>query len=195
MIRKDEHMKHMASLTVVLLGLSAFLPGCLTAATETYRGITGAQYSYEEVQPAAPARDERTLGEYKRFELGSFTDDMGGKVPRAFFEYLPTQFNIALAKKKLPDEVGGKTLLVRGKVVHYESESLGAVLISPLEEVVARVELVDKQSGKVIGVANCVGRSTARTTMGVESMAQGLSRGIVGWIDSRYPKGGRDEKD
>ena len=180
------------AIATVLFAASAMLGTGCTAAMETYRGITGAQYGYEEIQPPAASYDVQALAAYTRFDLGQFTDDMGGRVPRDFFEYLPGEFQTALVKWKMPNDPRGKALLIRGRVLHFESESLGGMLVSPMVEVVARVELVDKASGKVLGTANCIGRSTARTTQTVRNMSEGMGRAIVSWIDSRYPKAGRE---
>ena len=179
----------MIRITIVALLLTvASLAGAgCTAASETVHGIRGADYEFKPVQPI-----DRSLGEYRRFELAPFTDDTGGRTPREFFEYLPGAFQTALYKWKLPNESGGRALLIRGKVLHFESQSTGAMLVDPMEEVLARVELVDRRSGKVLGVANCIGRSKARVTMGTKNLAEGMGRAIADWIDSAYPKGGRE---
>ena len=57
-----------------------------------------------------------------------------------------------------------------------------------LEFAVARVEFVDKDSGKVLGRSSCVGRTTERVNLGVGKKAEGLAKAIVKWIDARYPK-------
>ena len=112
---------------------------------------------------------------------------MNGQTPRALFDLLGEKFALELAKTKLP--VGGaKTLLGRGKVLHYEDSSTVGKAVGPVEFVVARIEFVDKGTDSVIGVANCVGRTTARVNLGAEEKAEGLARAIVKWIDERYPK-------
>jgi prophage DNA circulation protein len=61
-------------------------------------------------------------------------------------------------------------------------------VFGPFEEVVARVELVDKASGTVLGVANCIGRSNTSVNKGVNKKAEGLSKAIAIWIGRSYPK-------
>jgi hypothetical protein len=56
------------------------------------------------------------------------------------------------------------------------------------EEVLARVEFVDKATNKVMGTANCIGRTAETVNVGVETKAEGLAKAIVNWIADRYPK-------
>jgi hypothetical protein len=46
---------------------------------------------------------------------------------------------------------------------------------------------VDKDTGKVLGSANCIGRTAERVNIGVEKKAEGLSKAFIAWIESRYP--------
>jgi len=120
--------------------------------------------------------------------LGAITDDMGGKVPPGLFTALPVKLAEALRDKKIPNAASGKTLLIQGKILHYEGASSSAVATAGVEFVVARIELVDKDTGKVLGVANCAGWSSKRVTLGVDRKAEGLAKAIVGWIDKHYPQ-------
>ncbi len=178
-------MKH-AITTVAILTASLAATGCTTALKEGAGLALGAKGSVTSLRGSA-AGDTAALAGYDNFELGILTDDMNGQTPREMFDLLGEQFTLALAKKKLP--VGGaKTLLARGRVLHYEDSSRAGKALGPVEFVVARIEFVDKATGSVLGVANCVGRTTARVNLGPEKKAQGLARAIVKWIDQRYPK-------
>ena len=172
------------TVTVFLLVVLAMTAGCSQAIKEGVGVARGAKGIYMPISPLAVS----PLGQYTRFELGKFEDGIGGKVPRELLAYLPEKFKEQLAENELPNNPGGKTLLARGTILHYEDENIIGMLIGPLEEVVARVELVDKDSGKVLGVANCIGRTTTRVNKGVEKKADGLAKAIVGWIASYYPK-------
>ena len=114
-------------------------------------------------------------------------------VPPDLWADLRTAFAEELAEKGLPNDSSGKTLLIRGRIVHYEGDGILGLALSPLEEVVARIELVDKDSGNVLGVANCIGRTTASVNTGVEKKAQGLAKAIVSWLDKRYPETHRQQ--
>jgi len=130
----------------------------------------------------------RPLGEYQRFELGTFTDDFGGKVPPVVMQACRSAWPGALKDKKLPNVPGGKTLIARGRIIHYEGSGTLGKVTGPIEEVVARVELVDKDSGRVIAIGNCVGRTTTRVNLGADKKGQGLAKAIASWIADRYPE-------
>ncbi|MCD6304556.1 MAG: hypothetical protein J7M21_06305, partial [Planctomycetes bacterium] len=92
------------------------------------------------------------------------------------------------AAAHLPRDPAGRTLVVRGTVIHYESASTLGFVIGPLEEVIVRAELVDKDTQRVLGRANCIGRTKASINAGPKQKAKGLAKAFVRWIDSRYPK-------
>ena len=96
-----------------------------------------------------------------------------------------------LKDEKIPNARSGKTLLIQGKILHYQGASSSAVATAGVEFVVARIELVDKDSGRVLGVANCAGWTSKRVTLGVPEKAEGLARAIVKWIDKHYPESQR----
>jgi len=178
--------------TVMLLTAASML-GCSTAAKETVGLFTGAKGLYAPIKPVAADQTARPLGQYRHFELGAITDDFGGNVPGGLISHLRQAFPEAIADAKLPNEPGGKTLLIRGRILHYEDAGTLGFAIGPLEEVVARLEMVDKDSGQVLGEANCIGRTTTRTTLGVANKGRGLAKAIASWIDKRYPEEGRAE--
>ncbi len=176
-------MKRRAILMVSLVGLTALIGGCGTAIGEGAALAMGASGSPTPLQEVST-----NLGVYRRFELGAITDDMGGKVPRELFILLPGAFAKELEEEKIPNSSSGKTLLIQGKILHYQSASSTAVATAGTEFVVARIELVDKDSGQVLGVANCAGWTSKRVTLGIPEKAQGLARAIVKWIDQHYPQ-------
>jgi len=180
-----------AAVAVVSAGV---LSGCGTAAKEIIGATMGPKGTFVPIRPIAADKEARPLGGYTRFELGKFTDDMGGRSPVELLSYLPGAFRTELAEEKIPIGPGGKTLVLRGKIIHYEDQNLLGAMISPIEEVVVRTEMVDKQTGKVLGVAHCVGRTTTRVNKGVEKKGIALGKALAAWIDARYPKEGREEE-
>ncbi len=161
--------------------------GCGRAISEGFGLWSGAKGIYAPITSTPPEGDYPLAG-YTTFELQRFTDDFGNTPPE-LFACMPDTFSLALTEKRIPNVPGGKTLIIRGKILHYEDEKrVGiAAVLGPLEEVIARVELVDKDSGKVLGVANCIGRTEQSVNQGVEKKAQGLAKAIVSWIDKEYP--------
>ncbi len=162
--------------------------GCVgRAISEGLGKVTGAKGITIVIDPLSQRSRDIALVEYTRFELAPFTDEFG-KTPSALLPLLKDRFERQLAARKIAN-TGGKTLLIRGKIIHYEDATRAvSQVFGPFEEVVARVELVDKSSGKVLGVANCIGRSRETVNQGVEKKADGLAEAIVSWIAAHYPK-------
>jgi hypothetical protein len=128
------------------------------------------------------------LMSFDSIEIGEFT---------VGFERTP-QTLIPMMKPKLVEELlekgqpvaqkGDKTLVIRGKVIYYESSAGGKEhVFGPLEEAVAIVELVDKKSGSTISRAACVGRTTASVNRGTDAKADGLAEAIAAWISTYRP--------
>lgn len=162
--------------------------GCTTAIKESVGVARGAKGLYVPVQPVSPDPSARPLGVYRRFEMGPVADDMGGRAPRQLIDDLPAEIAGRLAEAQLPDEPGGKALVIRGRILHYEDAGTLAMVLGPVEEVVARIELVDRDTGAVVGVANCIGRTTERVNRGLNKKTEGLAKAIVAWIAARYPQ-------
>ena len=182
-------MKRRTILIILLSGFMTLTGGCISRlAKEGFGAATGGKGSFTVLQPISADMNARPLGVYDRFELGSITDNMNGLAPTGLFSALPGEFAVALAGEKIPNALRGKTLLIRGKVLHYEDASMTGHAFGPLEEVVARIELVDKNTGRVIGVANCVGRTQESVNTGVSKKAEGLAKAIAKWIDKYYPQ-------
>ncbi len=178
---------HAAVMIVAIAGILA--GGCTGTAIKEGVGLAfGAKGSVTSLTGSPPSPAVRPLRPYQRFELSNFTDDMAGLVPPELFRRLPAAFRKAMADKKIRNAAAGKTLLIRGKVLHYEDSSMVSKALGPAEFVVAQVEFVDKETGKVLGRANCVGRTSARVNIGVGKKAEGLGRAIANWIDQRYPE-------
>ncbi len=177
------------SLVGAIIALSS---GCGRVIKEGVGVARGAKGLYTPIESSALQTDPYPLRVYRRFELGEITDDFGGKVPPSLWTYLSNEFQHELSEEELPNDPGGKTLLVRGRILHYEDTSTLGHALGPLEQVVARIELVDKSTGQVLGTANCVGRTTESVNTGVAKKAQGLAKAIVAWISKRYGPEDRD---
>lgn len=177
---------------VVLIVAAVWLgAGCGRALREGLGEVRGASGVVIAVKPASTAANPGELAAYRRFELGDIREDMGGQLSGQFLPLLRQEFSSQLADKHLPNEAGGKTLVVRGTIFHYEDVGTIGTVISPLEEVICRTEFVDKSTGRVLAVTNCVGRTNTSLNRGVATKAEGLAKAFVAWIDKRYPKEGR----
>ena len=186
------------SLLLIVSALAAASTGCTgRIISEAMGKATGAKGITIVIDPVSDRNRDIALAGYSRFELAPLTDDFG-RTPPEFFRMLNGKFLREMAARKIPNANApagqGKTLLIRGKIIHYE-DSTRAVsqVFGPFEEVVARIELVDKSSGKVLGTANCIGRSKETVNQGVEKKADGLAEAIVSWIAAHYPKADKDK--
>lgn len=155
--------------------------GCI-ALSEGVGAARGAKALYMQIRPDAATAAGRPLVRYTRFELGNFTDEIGGKVPPELMPYFRMEFKEQMEEHGLVSRASGKTLLIRGQILHYEGSGTMGVLLSAVEEVIVRTELVDKSSGKVLAVANCIGRSKTRVNRGVDKKAEGLAKSVAQWI-------------
>ncbi len=169
-----------------IIGLVA-LSGCSTAIGEGVGLVKGPDGTFVTVR-AATSTSSFFLSDYTQFELGNFSDDTGRNVPMSFMGHLQSVFPRVVADRDLPN-YAGKTLVLRGTILHYEGEGLVGKIIGPIEQVIVRAEMVDKESGQVLTTANVVGRTTSRINLGVDKKALGLARGLVAWIQKYRPEG------
>ena len=146
----------------------------------------GGRGSYMLVKPTSAGLSANAFADYTDFELTRLGDKTGGQTPSQVLAIMPTAFYEALAKANLPSS-GGRTLLIRGDIWHYEKSGLFGQVFGPFEEALARVEFVDKASGRVVGEANIVGRTKTSRNQGPEEKGRGLARGIVKLIDDHFP--------
>ena len=178
--------KTLATLTLVGLLLSS--GGCLGRIVgEAWEGTTGGSGRSQIVDPVSGSLDG-----YTNFEMERFTDKTHGNVPAAFWTMLPEAFDKLAYADGLPQQAGGKTVIIRGSVIYYETGVLTDQVFGPLEEAVAYVELIDKETGRSLGKITAVGRTTKTIPMGPETKAGGLSKTIIKWINASYPEAMRD---
>ncbi len=157
--------------------------GCTRGIKEGLGLFQGGKGSFQELRmPSTP------LTSYDSIEVGRFTSGFA-PAPSTLADLVGPRLTEELRKKGQP--VGGsgsKTLVVRGTVTYYESASSSGHIFGPLEEAIADVELVDKAGGQVVARASCVGRSTASTSTGVNTKAEGLAEAVANWIAKYRPK-------
>jgi hypothetical protein len=186
---KESAVRKPALLFLLAAGVTLVAPGCFSAVIREGSGaVLGAKGTFMPIVPLIGAKVDRPLGAYSRFELGTITDEIGGQMPPEFVSLLGAAFTQQARKAGLPDIPNGRTLLLRGAVVHYESASTMGFVLGPLEEAIVRAEMVDKATGKVLATANCLGRTEARVNAGPQEKAEGVAKGMVKWIESGFPE-------
>ena len=176
-------------LAATVLGLVLLGQGCFRAIGEGYAAVEGASGIVRVVQPV-PAAQSKPLGQYTQFEVQPFGDDTALGVPEEVNYLMPLNLQADLVKDNIPiSDTSGKKLLIRGRYVYYEEAAKISVdqVFGPFEEVIARVQLVDGESGTVLGEAYCIGRSNNTSAMGAKDKAGGLAKAIAKWINEMYP--------
>lgn len=185
--------RRIALAAVIALGLAAG-GGCSRAISEGMEKTLGPTGIVSPMDPRWPEKDQMYLASYRNFELEQPIKSQFPDTPAEFMHYFPIKLNEQLAGKSLPTDRNGKTLLIDVDILGYQSVSSYQKAWGPTEEVVARVTLKDKASGKIVGRAICFGRTYQSVGLGPKWKAWGLARAIVnGWIDKYYPKEGRKE--
>ncbi|MDY6913171.1 MAG: hypothetical protein SVT52_01750 [Planctomycetota bacterium] len=174
------------TMIAALVSVALLFGGCSRLAKEGIGVASGAKGVYAEIQ--APSRP---LGMYHNIQPGQIEDSFGGRTPPGLLSALPGKITEQLHNEGLPTGTSGKTLVITGKVIYYEAAGITGEVFGPFEEAVAEIQLVDKDTGRVVSVANCVGRSTTSLNRGVDKKAEGLAKGIVKWISKHYPEAGR----
>lgn len=176
--------------STAVLGILAFsVPGCMGRLVgEGAERALGPKGAYWEEKPLAESKDDKVLAPYQRFELGEVTNDFGRNVPPEFFELFQQEFVKQLHDSKLPKGREGRTAVFNVHVIHYEKADTTDNVLGPLEQVVARVEIVDKDSGAVLATGNAVGRTGKTVGLGVDWKARGLAKALIRWASDYYPK-------
>ena len=180
---------------MVLTGLMLLSQGCVGRVIgEGAEKTLGPKGDYWQEKPLAASKDSKVLGAYKRFELGTVKNDYGKNVPADFIPKFRAEFAKEMKDAKLPEDASGKTLLINVSVIHYETADTTDNVLGPLEQVVAHVDLVDKDTQQVLASGNAIGRTGKTVGLGVEWKARGLAKALVKWISDYHPKGKEAEE-
>ena len=188
-------MKRIAMLTGLICCATLVAPGCVSRLIdEGIEKSLGPTAKALPMEPKWPEKDPTYLASYRNFELVLPIKSEFADTPQAFMDYFPVKFGEQLASKDLPTGGNGKTLLVDVTILAYQPVISYHKAWGPTEEVVARVELKDKDTGELVGRAICIGRTYQSIGLGPKWKAWGLCRAIVNdWINEYYPKEGRQE--
>jgi hypothetical protein len=185
-------MKSTVALSLLLITAMITAQGCTgrIISEGMEKGLGPTAFAHQ-MDPKFPRGDQNYLASYRNFELAAVKVEFLD-TPQIFVSEFQQKFHDQLARKELPQDRRGKTLLVNVTILAYQSAESYHKVIGPTEEVVARVELTDKSTGSVIGRAICIGRTYQSVGLGPNWKARGLARAIVNdWIDPAYPKAGR----
>ncbi len=166
--------------------------GCSTVIKESVGAFRGAKGLARPVEPVTPAGQSPALAGYTGFRVGRLSDPYN-QLPAGFPVHLERAFSELLGKSDLPTAQPGKTLEIRGEVIYFELNDTVGLALGEVEEVIVRAEMIDVGSGKVLGRANCIGRTTNRVNYGAEKKAQGLAKAYLNWIRDNHPDTAKQE--
>lgn len=163
--------------------------GCVSRgikeAVGLFRGAKGVVTPIVELGPEG----QTPLAPFERFVVEPFEDRTATGVPAEVPQLLPTYVEQELASREILNLPSARTLIIRGTYIYYEdSTEVIDQAFGPFEELLARVQLVDADTGEIVGEAYCVGRTGESVTQGPEKKAEGLAKAIVKWIQSAYPQ-------
>ena len=160
-----------ALLLLVLVGMFVG-GGCTTAISEGVGVARGPQGHYFQIKTVP------SLIGYSNFEVGAITDNFGG-APAELLRLLPGDIVKALQEAEIPVNASGKTAVITGKILFYEKPGT----FGKIEQAITEFSIIDKSSGRVLGEAYCVGRSTTYlANRGIPDKAEAVANGIAKWI-------------
>lgn len=171
-----------------------FCCGCTTLVKQTYYTATGAEGKFYELKAVSPS----ALAEYRAIRMEPFTSSLGDHVPREVIEEINYRTPRTIREEALFN-TEGKTLLIRGTIIHYTGRSGSKAALQSLvgsgEQCVCRVELLDAQDGTVLGEAVCWGAVKSALRRGYSEFGEGVARGISKWLEKRLPEHIREQRE
>jgi hypothetical protein len=133
------------------------------AASQAYMTARGGYGKISIIQPIQGLRS------YNHIEIQPLESAIGEDISSELLKYLNGQIIEEVQKIEF-EKPGGKTLLLRGKVIHLSDGVLE-------KYIVANVGLLDANTFKSLGVANIEGKSEGIHT--IEAAADGVAVGIA----------------
>jgi hypothetical protein len=180
-------------LMVIMLGFSLiFSGGCwFSGAKKLLQEVQGGEGKVVMIKDPPPT----ALLDYETVQIESFTNQLAPVVPGETPELIHDAIVKVLSEEPLVYTLGrkgyaekGSTLIIRGSIIHYQSSEGFSSVFSSYAQLISRVQLVDGQTGEVIGEANCVGFSKAIARSGLEELAEGIAEAIKTWLTTEPKK-------
>ena len=179
----------------LLAGFALLSQGCVGRLVgEGAEKTMGPKGDYWETKPAAASKRTKALASYGRIELGAINNEIGRNLPPDFISKFKAEFAKQLRESKLPKDASGKTLVINVDVIHYENADMSDNVFGPLEQVVARINILDKESQQVLAAGNAIGRTGKTLGMGVDWKARGLAKALIKWVSDYSSKGNDDDE-
>ena len=183
-----------AGLFVLLLAVGVL--GCTTGIKQAAYTAMGPQGRYAQIESVA------NLDAYGTLVVEAFESDIGPMLPAGALgilqqkvaEKMLSEGLFAAVNRRQPASATvepGKTLVMRGRIVHYESQGARRA-IGGADLLIARVALTDEDSGRSLGVVNVTGevKSVVR-----DDTAEGLAKGLVSVVKENLSPAERERRE
>ena len=173
--------------------LCVCLNGCVMWCAQSWdSGTNGPAGRFKELQAIVP---EGVLGKYKNVEVLPFVAQIPHLAPSPVVTSAAPEIAAALEETKLflvvttvQNQPSQGTLVIQGEIVYYDPGEVNERVlgISGECELIGRISLIDKESGKIIGRADA--RGIVKTTFNeAEIVSQGLAKGVKKWVEENHP--------
>ncbi len=180
----DKNNVRMFGMLIICIIFMPFLTGCFTAAKLGLSEVTGGKKLLVVIKQPLKSK----IYQYKYIKIERFKNKMGNILPPETIPVLyaacvdeilkePMQFKIA--RNGAP---ANKTLIIRGSIIHYNPAGGLSAVMGKFAQIICRVELIDKSTGQVLGVAHCIGFSKAIMRAGIEELSEGVAKAIRDWL-------------
>jgi len=161
----------------VLLATVSMAVGC-RGVSEGMGAVMGAKHSAANIQPM-PKVD--MIGPVT---VEEFTTDVPALVPASWLASLTSATRKRVAEE---DQLrAGRPVTVSGVVIHREGSGVMGQVMGPDSEVVVRVTV--REGGKVLGVANVIGRARSSTSSSEGDLSDAVGKGVVEFLKSALKK-------
>ncbi|NOZ23915.1 MAG: hypothetical protein GXP25_22795 [Planctomycetes bacterium] len=162
-------------------------------------GTNGPAGRFKELQAILP---EGVLGTYKNVEVLPFAEQIPHLAPSPVVTSVAHEIAAAIEETKLflvvttvANQPPQGTLVIQGEIVYYDPGEVNERVlgISGECELIARVSLIDKETGNIIGKVDA--RGIVKTTFNeAETVSQGVAKGVAKWIKENHPLAKEDNK-
>ncbi len=163
---------------LVVLGLAAVVAmstGCSTMFSEGYGAVAGSKAIVVELQEIP------SMTSIGPVTISGITSDMGTVVPPDWLSDLTLKARNEVAKEE-KFQATDNPITVSGEVIHLETTDTVSFAMGPDSEVVVRMKAFDG-NGKLISVANVIGRARSRTSSSQDDLTDGFGEAVVEWIE------------
>ena len=186
-----------------LLGLLAVLAvasGCVgTAVSQGMSTVTGATPRFFELRDVAGAA---ALDRYKSVAVQPFdSSPLLGALPGDAVQETQAQTLKRLAETRMFESVAAApgarpALVIRGKFVDYDPGGTPARVVglggNPF--LTAQIELVDGDTGQVLGIAMVTGTVKSAVRTGMKELADGVAKAVEGLAKQHHTKPAKEEQ-